>query len=96
MGMLVHPAPAPVHGDAHACLPQHAGELRRSELGFGELDFLGGGGWESNPPPAFGGPLVLKTREATRPQSPPSHQNGMEGGGPPLWFSQAPGQMVIR
>ena len=36
------------------------------------LDYLleerwpGGSGWESNPPPAVRGPLVLKTREATR------------------------------
>ncbi len=31
----------------------------------------GGSGWESNPPYAVGVPLVLKTRRATRPRSPP-------------------------
>src|ERR1700741_1343503 len=31
----------------------------------------GGSGWESNPPPAVRGPLVLKTKEATRLQSLP-------------------------
>jgi hypothetical protein len=31
----------------------------------------GGGGWESNPPLGVAEPLVLKTREVTRPHSPP-------------------------
>jgi hypothetical protein len=31
----------------------------------------GGSGWESNPPPAIRGPLVLKTKEATRLQTLP-------------------------
>ena len=38
---------------------------RRSAAGYG------GSGWESNPPYAVGVPLVLKTRGATRPRSPP-------------------------
>ena len=33
--------------------------------------FIGGSGWESNPPLALGKSLVLKTREVTRLLSPP-------------------------
>ncbi len=41
--------------------------LSAEQLALAETLADGGGGWESNPPPAFGGPLVLKTRKATRP-----------------------------
>ena len=38
----------------------------------------GGGGWESNPPHAVGVPLVLKTKGATRPLSPPVRRFGSQ------------------
>ncbi len=54
-------------GDESANRPEVSFRFSQPE----NLPETGGGGWESNLPHAVGVPLVLKTREATRPQSPP-------------------------
>ena len=59
-----------------------------------DADKTGGSGWESNPPPALSGTLVLKTRRATRPQTPPGMTfyttSIRPADGPIIWPMTAP------